>query len=369
MNRISLFLLAFGMSLPIIAEEESTYNPISTSVSFLNIAPESRGSALGDAGAATSPDVYSQYWNPAKYPFTTDQFGLGISYTPWLRSLVNDIGLVDVTGYLRFDKLQTISGSIRYFSMGEIQWTNDQGDTEGKITPNEFAVDLGYSRKFSDHWGGAVVFRYIRSDIFSGYGGSEASPGNSVAADIASYYTNSDVYISDYPATYAFGLNISNIGRKITYDDKDRLFIPANMKFGASLELEIDDYNSIMGTVDLNKLLVPVTDSTDMSSLSGIFNSFSDAPGGFSEELQEVMVSVGLEYTYDKTFSVRGGYFYENMYKGNREFFSLGAGFKMNVFSLDVSYLVPVDASSPLANTLRFSLTFGVSGLKNIFAQ
>lgn len=375
MNKLSVLVFALGMSLSIFAQE---YNPISTSVAFLNISPESRGSALGDAGAATSSDVYSQFWNPAKYAFIDDQFGLGLSYTPWLRELVNDIGLVNLTGYYRFDDVQTVSGSLRYFSMGEIQWTDDQGESQGVINPNEFAIDMGYSRKFSDNWSGAVVFRYIRSDIFSGYAGGEAYPGNAYAVDMAAYYNKKDIYVADYPAHYAFGMNISNVGSKISYDNgTNKLFIPANMKLGGSFGIEIDDYNSIMGTLDLNKLLVPtppgndsISDEyNDMGSLKGIITSFGDAPGGFKEEMQEIMVSVGVEYTYDDAFSVRGGYFYEHENKGNREFFSVGAGFKMNVFALDVSYLVPTDSQSPLANTLRFSLSFGVDGLANIFGQ
>jgi len=375
MNKLSITVLALGMSLSIFAQE---YNPISTSVAFLNISPESRGSSLGDAGVATSADVYSQYWNPAKYAFIEDQFGLGVSYTPWLRSLVNDIGLIDLTGYYRFDDLQTVSSSLRFFSMGEIQGTNADGTNTNMIEPTEFAVDLGYSRKFSDNWSGAVVFRYIRSDIFSGVSTGDVYAGNAYSVDMAAYYNKENVYIADYPAKYAFGLNLSNIGSKISYDKgTNKLFIPANMKIGGSLELEIDDYNKIAGTLDLNKLLVPTPNQSDsidneynnMGSLEGIFKSFGDAPNGFKEEMQEVMISLGLEYTYDNAFSVRGGYFYEHENKGNREFFSVGAGFKMNVFALDVSYLIPTDATSPLANTLRFSLSFGVDGLANIFAQ
>lgn len=377
MNKLSVLLLALGMSFSLFAQEDAKYNPISTAVSFLNISPESRGGALGDAGAATSADVYSQYWNPAKYAFIEDQFGLGISYTPWLRALVNDIGLIDVSGYYRFDELQTVSSSLRFFSMGEIQGTNPDGSNTKMIEPTEFALDFGYSRKFSDNWSGAVVFRYIRSDIFSG-AVDGVYPGNAYAVDMAAYYNKKDVYIAGYPANYAFGLNISNVGSKISYDNgTNKLFIPANMKLGGSVGLEIDDYNAVSFTMDVNKLLVPtpsLNDSinneyNDMGSLEGIFKSFGDAPGGLKEELQEVMVSVGVEYTYDNAFSVRGGYFYEHENKGNREFFSVGAGFKMNVFALDVSYLVPTDSQSPLANTLRFSLTFGVDGLANIFAQ
>ncbi len=381
--KLSVVLSTLLVSTSLFAGEDATNNPIETGVSFLNIAPESRGSSLGDAGAATSPDVYSQYWNPAKYPFVKDEFGLGFSYTPWLRSLVNDIGLVDVTGFLRFDEYQTVSSSIRYFSMGDIQITDASGSDidYGNIHPYELAVDFAYSRKFSDNWAGAVAFRYILSDIFNGSSGGEGGQvyaANSFAVDISSYYHKEDVYVAGYQSNYSFGLNVSNLGRKLTYNKGDtRYFLPANLKLGGAYGVDIDNYNSLMFTVDLNKLLVPTPDPSiddddneyynNMSSLEGVFKSFSDAPDGFSEEMREIMVSVGLEYVYDNTFAVRGGYFYENQYKGNREYFSLGAGFKMNVFSLDVSYLVPMDSASPLANTLRFSLSFGVDGIQKMF--
>ncbi len=377
MNRLTTMLLVLAASLSVFAEEEVAYNPIPTTVTFLTISPESRGSAMGDVGAATSPGVYAQYWNPAKYAFIDDQFGLGLSYTPWLRALVNDIGLINVNGYYRFDDLQTISSSLRFFSMGEIQGTGHDGEKTVTIEPTEFALDLGYARKFSERWSGAVLFRYIRSDIYkSAVDGVSAA--NAFAVDIAAYYTNRDVYIADYSANYAFGLNISNLGSKISYNEKDRLFLPANLKLGASLGLDFDSYNAVSLSVDANKLLVPTppldykdakTDYNEIGSLEGAIKSFSDAPGGFREEMQEIMLSAGLEYAYDETFFVRGGYFYEHENKGNREFFSIGAGFKMNVFALDVSYLVPRYSSSPLANTLRFSLSFGVDGLANIFGN
>jgi len=378
MIRIKILILAMAVSAAIFAQSEADYNPITTATPFLSISPESRGSAMGDAGAATSADVYSQYWNPAKYAFIEDQFGLGLAYTPWLRELVNDIGLIDVVGYYRFDETQTISGSLRYFSLGEIQWTDESGVNQGMIMPNEFSIDLAYSRKFSENWSGSVAPRFIRSDLYSGYGEDGAYPGNAFAVDVAAYYHKEDVYIGDYQSRYAFGMNLSNIGSKISYDKgSTRYFLPANMKLGASLELDIDDYNSIMATVDINKLMVPTPQNVDsldaeyndMGSLEGLFTSFGDAPGGLKEELQEIMYSVGIEYTYDDSFFVRGGYFYEHENKGNREFFSVGAGFKMNVFALDVSYLVPTSATSPLANTLRFSLSFGVDGLAHVFGQ
>ena len=381
MNKIKLriltLILAAMASISLAAQDNSTNNPIETGVVFLNIAPESRGSALGDAGVATSPDVYSQYWNPAKYAFMKDEFGFGLSYTPWLRSLVDDIGLVDVTGFFRFDASQTVSGSLRYFSMGDIQWTDDDATVQGNIHPHEMAIDLGYSRKFSDNWSGAVSFKYILSDIYSGYGAREAYAAHSFAVDMSAYYHKDDVYTGDYKSNYSFGVNVQNIGRKISYNKgDDRMFLPANLKLGGAYGIDIDNYNTIMATLDINKLLVPTPDPdleeenenyyNDMGALEGVFSSFGDAPGGFSEEIQEVMLSLGVEYIYDKTFTLRGGYFHENQFKGNRTYFSFGAGFKMNVFALDVSYLVPTDATSPLANTLRFSFSFGVDGIKSI---
>lgn len=375
MNKFKLLILALGISTSIFAQEN---NPISTSVSFLTITPDSRGSAMGDAGAATSSDVYSQFWNPAKYPFAKEQFGFGLSYTPWLRRIVGDIGLVNLTGFYRFDDVQTISSSLRYFSMGDINGTDESGEPNGTISPNEFAIDVAYSRKFSENWGGAVAFRYIRSDLYSGAVTAEdVEPGNSLAVDMAAYYRKEGVYVGGYSSNYSFGMNISNVGQKMTYDEKVYQFLPANMKLGGAYEMEIDDYNSIGITFDINKLLVPTpsfNDSIndvrqDYGALKGLFTSFGDAEGGFKEELQEVMVSVGVEYTYDQSFSVRGGYFHEHQNKGNRKFFSVGAGFKMNVFALDVSYLVPTTVDSPLGNTLRFSLTFGVDGLQSVFGN
>ncbi len=378
MKRIKLLLIALLVGAGMYAQEEIKNNPILTATPLLQVSPESRGSGMGDAGAATSADIYSQYWNPAKYAFIEDQYGVGLSYTPWLRNLgVKDIGLVDVAGYYRFDKLQTVSASLRYFSLGEIDWTDGTGTSRGTISPNEFAIDVAYSRKFTDTWSGAVAFRYIRSDLANGYGEDGQYPGNAFAVDLAAYYNSGDVYSGAYNSRYAFGFNISNVGSKISYTKgADREFIPANLKIGGSYELDFDDYNSLMFTVDLNKLLVPTPPDSaasdylnEIGSLEGIFKSFGDAPGGFKEEIQEIMVSVGAEYSYNDSFFVRGGYFHENQNKGNRKFFSVGAGFKLSVFALDVSYLVPMTSTSPLANTLRFSLSFGMDGIANMLGN
>ncbi len=355
-------------------------NPIVTGTPFLTISPDSRGSSMGDAGAATSADLNSQYWNPAKYPFISDQFGFSFSYTPWLRELVNDIGLFYVNGHYRFDEMQTLSASIKYFSLGDIQWTDETGYTMGTIRPNEFAIDAAYSRKLSDYFSAAVAFRFIRSDM-SGGAATDAdyrSAGNSYAADIAVYHTK-DLEKSSIPINYSVGLNISNIGAKISYNDGETsYFLPTNFKLGTTWAFKIDDYNEFRATLDMNKLLVPTPDPEndptgealqDKSVIGSLFSSWGDAPGGFSEELQEIMWTVGAEYIYDEKFAVRGGYFHENENKGNRKYFSVGAGFEMNVFALDVSYLVPMVPNSPLANTLRFTLSFGVDGIANLMGN
>lgn len=355
-------------------------NPIVTGTPFLTISPDSRGSAMGDAGASTSADLNSQYWNPAKFPFIGDDFGFTFSYTPWLRELVNDIGLFYVGGHYRLDEIQTISASLKYFSLGEIQWTDETGTGLGTIQPNEFAIDAAYSRKLSDNFSAAVALRFIRSDMSGGAATDEdyKSAGNSYAADVAAFYTN-ELDKTTTPVTYNVGLNISNIGAKISYNDGETsYFLPTNFRLGTTWGFQMDDYNEIRVSGEMNKLLVPTPDPVndpdgsimqDKSVIGSMFSSWGDAPGGFSEELQEVMWTVGAEYIYDEKFAVRGGYFHENENKGNRKYFSVGAGFEMNVFALDVSYLIPMVPNSPLANTLRFSLSFGVDGIANLMGN
>jgi hypothetical protein len=346
-------------------------NTITTGVPFLTIAPDSRAGAMGDAGVATSPDVNSQHWNPAKYAFAESEMGLALSYTPWLRNLVPDINLAYLVGYKRIDDRQTVSGSLRYFSLGDIQFMSDAGLEMGSQKPNEFALDMGYTRMLSDNFSGAVAIRYIRSDLTGGQmvGGVESHAANDFAADVAFYYQN-QIRMNRKNSTIAAGIDISNIGGKISYTDGEtKDFIPTNMKLGVSYKTEMDKYNTITFTFDANKLLVPTPDTTKTgdiitglgatkSTVAGIFSSFSDAPGGMAEEFKEINFSVGAEYWYNKQFALRAGYYYEDPTKGNRKFFTAGAGLKMNVFALDFSYLLPVAQNNPLANTLRFTLSF-----------
>jgi len=344
-------------------------NVITTGVPFLTIAPDSRGGAMGDAGAATSPDLNSQHWNAAKYGFMESDMGVALSYTPWLRNLVQDINLAYLVGYKRLDDQQTMSASLRYFSLGDITFMSEYGDPTGQQSPNEFAIDLGYTRLLSEKFSGAVALRYIRSDLTGGQmvGGVETHAGNAYAADVAFYFLN-EMRVNRKRSTFASGINISNIGSKISYTDGEtKDFIPTNLKLGLDYKTEMDRYNTISFSFDANKLLVPTPDTTttdiitggnsDIGPIEGIFVSFSDAPGGWKEELQEITFSIGTEYWYNKQFAIRCGYYYENVNKGNRKFFTAGAGLKMNVFALDFSYLIAAQ-NNPLANTLRFTLSF-----------
>jgi len=350
-------------------------NPLITGVPSLSIAPDSRAGGMGDVGAATTPDVNSQHWNPAKYAFMESEAGVSLSYTPWLSKLVSDIDLAYLAGYWKFDQRQALSASLRYFSLGEINLTDQSGGSVGTAQPNEFAFDIAYSRLLSDKFSAAVALRYIRSDLNNGInlsGGTDMYPGNSVAADVAGYY-RTPVALATGDGTLAFGLNISNIGSKISYDDFETSnFIPTNMRLGGSFDYPIDSYNKLSVSVDMNKLLVPTQNKmtpaeySDISLLSGMFMSFTDAPGGAKEELREIMWSVGAEYAYNNQFFVRGGYFNESEYKGNRKYFTAGAGFKLNVFQLDAGYVISTSQSNPLDQTLRFSLSFDLFGLKNL---
>ena len=362
-------------------------NTITSAVPFLMIAPDSRGGALGDAGVATSPDASSMHWNPAKYAFTTSNMGIAVSYTPWLRELIPDINLAYLSGFRKIDQDQTIGFSLLYFSLGNIIFTDIVGNTSGQFNPNEFSVDLAYARAFSDRLSGGLAFRYIYSNLTGGHfvGGVESNPGMALAADVSLFYQNEDLRAGSYDATFAWGLNFSNLGSKISYSkDSDKDFIPINMRLGAAYTIEFDDYNSLMATADLNKLLVPTppiyySDSVDISNDPvikagydpnvsvpvGIFQSFYDAPGGLMEEINEITYSAGVEYWYAKQFAIRGGYFHEHSTKGNRKFFTLGIGLRLNVFGLDFSYLVPLYQNNPLQNTLRFSLLFDFAGSRN----
>jgi len=377
---IALVKLSYSQSGQTSALLGDKLNTITTAVPFLMVAPDSRAGAIGDAGVSTTPDVNSQHWNPAKYAFIEKDMGFSLSYSPWLRALVNDISLAYLSGYKRIDDNSTISASLLFFSLGEIVFKDADNQSRGTFTPNELAIDVAYSRKFSKHLSMAVAGRYIYSNLTQGQfvGGAATHAGNSVAADVALYYQKEFRWKSGVKGQWALGANISNIGAKISYSENvESDFIPTNLRIGPSFTLDLDDYNRLTFTFDLNKLLVPTPPIWTFDSIkneyvvlpgngkdprvgivTGMIQSFYDAPGGFKEEMQEINIAVGMEYWYDKQFAIRAGYFHENKYKGNRKFFTLGAGFKYNVFGLDFAYLIPVDQRNPLENTLRFTLLF-----------
>lgn len=353
-------------------------NPLEYSASFLTIAPDSRSGAMGDVGAATLPDYNSMHWNPSKYAFIDSDMGIAVSYTPWLRNLVNDINLGYVSFYKKIDNRQTIAATLLYFDLGDIQFTNDVGEYNGQHSPNELSIDVAYARSFSERISGGIAFRYIRSDITGGalVGDLETKAGNAVAADISMYYVNNDLKLNDNDATWSVGVNISNIGSKISYTELEKDFLPTNLKLGTAFKYNLDDYNSLTIALDLNKFLVPtppksINDSTlfgydtDVSVPEGIIQSFYDAPGGWEEELHEIKYNIGAEYWYANQFAVRAGYFHEHETKGNRKYFTLGAGLKLNVFTIDFSYLVPLKQNNPLANTVRFTLGLDFQAFKD----
>lgn len=381
MRKISFLLITLlTASLALTAQNaEVENNPIVSAVPSLTISPDARGAGMGDLGVATSADVNSQFWNPAKYVFAESNAGLSFSFTPWLRKLVDDINLTYLSGYWKFNDIRAVSASLRYFSLGEIILMDAQGNPQGSAFPNELAFDAAYSQKLFDNFSASAALRLIYSDLNNGRnlsGGTEIYPGVAVAADVALYYRN-PIQLSTGDAILGAGLNLSNIGSKISYDAfATSSFIPANMRLGASFEYPIDEYQKFSVSADVNKLLVPTMDYTktatninyynDMSSLQGILSSFSDAPGGFAEELREIYWSLGAEYIYNNQFAVRAGYFNEDQYKGNRKFFTVGAGVKLNVFQIDASYVVSVSQTNPLDQTLRFSLSFDLYGLQNL---
>lgn len=378
------FLLCILLLLPgKLKAQEPDFNPILTAMPSLQIAPDARGGGMGDVGSATMPDVYSQHWNAAKYPFITTDAGLAFSYTPWLSNLINDINMLYASGYWKFgnDKLNAISTSLRYFSLGDIEIAHPSGEFWESVSPHEFAFDVAYSRRLTQTFSGAVTLRYIRADY--SVGSDESTAGNAFSADIAGY-NESYFYMGRSEALLGLGFNISNIGTKISYDGGETsMFLPANLRVGASLGYPIDIKNTITVSLDMNKLLVPTPqlvaiDETDeemykrideynnISSIGGIFKSFGDAPGGFKEEMQEVVWSLGLEYVYNNQFSLRTGYSNENEYKGNRRYITFGAGFRTKAFQIDAAYLVSTAQSNPLDQTLRLSLGFDLEGLRNL---
>lgn len=364
-------------------DKKNMFNPVNTSVTSLSIAPDARAGAMGDVGAATEADVHSQYWNPAKYPFNIARAGASVSYTPWLRKLVDDINLADLVGFYRIGDYSAVHGSLRFFSLGEV-YLSDMDDMT--INPYEFALDAGYSRMLSERFSMAVNMRFIYSDIKSDYT-AESSPGKAFAADIAMYRLGYFV-AGNRECSFGWGLNINNIGSKISYGGDDNSeFIPTNFRLGLNVTVPFNEYNKFSVATDLNKLLVPTypkqrseetdndytdrvqRDYYDISPIAGIFKSFHDAPNGFKEEMEEIQWSMGCEYTYNDRFMLRGGYHHEAANKGNRKYFTVGAGFHMSVFSVDAAYVFSTSQSNPLDQTMRFTLGFDLDGMRDLFGR
>ncbi len=369
-------------------------NTITTAVPFLQIAPDARAGGMGDYGAATSPDANSIHWNAAKMAFIEKSGGFSVSYTPWLRALVNDINLAYISGYKKLKNDQTIAGSLLYFSLGNIDFTDENAVRYATFNPSEWALSFAYSRKLGEDFSGGLALRYIYSNLTGGVaiqnGTINTHAGTSVAADLSVYYRK-DIDVSGKKSLLAFGLTMSNIGTKVSYTNtQTKDFIPTNFRLGTNLLIELDQYNTISFGADINKLLIPTPpiylkdstgnyavdnngnkivlygkDPTGVSVASALFSSWSDAPGGFKEELKEFTYSIGTEYWYDKQFAIRAGYFHEAATKGNRKFFTIGAGLRYNVFGLDFAYLIPTTQRNPLENTLRFTLLFNFDAVKS----
>ena len=385
MMTLSLIICSLSLSISAWAEDDdklNTFNPVEHAVVSETIAPDARGAGMGDVGAATDPDVNSQYWNPAKYPFCISRAGIALNYTPWLRQLVNDIDLAYVAGYYRIGDYSAISGSLRYFSLGEVYI--DYGNSDMTVKPYEMSIDAAYSLMLSENFSIAAAIRWIYSDLRFDYS-EDSKPASAFAADLAMYYNNY-LMIGNRECQLGLGMNVRNIGSKISYyGDEESQFIPANLRLGASLMVPVDEYNRFSFTADANKLLVPTVprqnegesnseyqdrvrrEYSDVGSIKGVFQSFSDAPGGFKEELEEVQWSVGAEYVYHDQFSLRAGYHHQAESKGNLKYFTLGGGFRMSVFSLDVGYVISTARSNPLDQTLRFTLAFDMDGIKDLF--
>ena len=387
MNKVKILLIAMLMATAAngwAQDGKSQFNPIDHAVISQTIAPDARAAGMGDVGAATDPDVNSQYWNPAKYPFCISRAGIALNYTPWLRQLVNDIDLAYLSGYYRIGDYSAISGSLRYFSLGEVY--TGSGDDAMTVKPYEMSLDVAYSLMLSERFSIAAAIRWLYSDLRYDYS-EDASPASAVAADLACYYNNY-INIGQRECQLGLGLNISNIGSKITYFGDERSnFLPANMRLGASLMVPVDEYNRFTIAADANKLLVPtvpkqnegeskeeyeqrvIDEYNNVSAISGIFKSFHDAPDGLKEELQEIQWSVGAEYVYHDQFTLRAGYHHQSENKGNLKYFTVGGGFRMNVFSLDVGYVIATAKSNPLDQTLRFTLAFDMDGIKDLFKR
>lgn len=363
-------------------------NTITTAVPFLQITPDSRSGAIGDAGVALSPDANSTFWNAAKLAFVEEKMEWSMSYSPWLRALVNDMSLAYLSTYYRLSKNQTVGGSLRYFTLGNITFTDEVGTNIREFKPNEFALDMSYGQKFSNNLSGGIAIRYIYSNLTGGQNvnGADSKPGQGVAADVSMFYTNDKLELAGKDSRLNLGVNISNIGNKVRYTNSDkRDFIPTNLKLGTAYTVNLDKYNQITCALDFNKLLVPTPPrytadgdsllagkSSDVGTATGMVQSFYDAPGDvdnegniiagsvLKEELREINIGGGFEYWYDQQFAFRTGYFYENYTKGNRQFITLGAGLKYQVLTIDVSYLISTTQQNPLANTLRFTLRFAL---------
>ena len=392
MNRIIRIVLtsvfAFVVTSVSAQDKKDMFNPVNASVTSQTIAPDARAVGMGDVGVATEADANSQYWNPAKYPFAISRAGVSLNYTPWLRQLVSDMDLAYLAGYYRIGDYSAISGSLRYFSLGEVYMTSDISATDNAMTinPYEMSVDVAYSMMLSEKFSWAAALRFIYSDLTYDYT-DDTAPGSAFAADVSLYYQDY-LNLGDRECQVGLGLNVSNIGSKITFGGDDNSeFIPTNLRLGASLMIPVDEYNRFTIAADANKLLVPTypkqgegesteayqqrvqKDYYDISSISGIVKSFGDAPNGFKEELQEVQWSVGAEYWYNDKFTLRAGYHHESENKGNRKYFTFGAGFKMSVFSLDAGYVIATAKSNSLDQTLRFTLTFDMDGIKDMFKR
>lgn len=390
MNKILPTALLLFATLQASAQDKNEmFNPVNTSVTSQSIAPDARAAGMGDVGAATDPDVTAQYWNPAKYPFCISRSAVSLNYTPWLRQLVSDMDLAYLVGYYRIGDYSAVSASLRYFSLGEVQLSSNMAgddDYANTINPYEMSFDVAYSLMLSEKFSIAAAVRWIYSDITYNYT-DETAPASAFGADLALYYQNY-LNLGQRECQLGLGMNISNIGSKITFGGSDdSQFIPTNLRLGASLMIPIDEYNRITFAADANKLLVPTFpqqrdgESTedyeqriqkeyyDVSSISGIFKSFGDAPGGFREELQEIQWSLGAEYIYNDKFALRAGYHHESENKGNRKYFTVGAGFKMSAFQLDAGYVIATAKTNPLDQTLRLSLTFDMDGIKDLIRR
>lgn len=378
----ALLLLGLATVQSAKAEDEvrDQFSPVRTGVTSLSVAPDARAGGMGDVGAATDPDVHSQYWNPAKFPFTISRAGIAINYTPWLRKLATGIALLNAAGYVRLGDYQALSASLRYFTLGEVE-----GGENITVRPYEMSFDAAYSRMLSEKFSAAVGLRYIYSDI-SGHYDDNSTAGSAFAADIALYY-NTYLMMGQRECQLAWGLNINNIGSKISYGDDRSYFIPTNLRLGLSYMIPLNEYNRISISADANKLLVPSmplqgSDETDedyqerldreyynKSSISGIFTSFGDSERGFKGEMEEIQWSIGAEYTYNDKFSLRAGYHHESNMQGNRKYATVGAGFRMNVMAIDAGYVIATSASNPLDQTLRVSLTFDMDGIRDLFGK